>query len=35
MEQRANRLAPAAEPRDWGYTDEELARSRPSSDRTC
>jgi citronellol/citronellal dehydrogenase len=26
MEQRANRLEPAAEPRDWGFTDEELAR---------
>ena len=26
MEQRANRLEPTAEPRDWGYTDEELAR---------
>jgi NAD(P)-dependent dehydrogenase (short-subunit alcohol dehydrogenase family) len=26
MEQRAQRLEPAAEPRDWGFTDEELAR---------
>jgi citronellol/citronellal dehydrogenase len=25
MEQRAQRLAPTTEPRDWGFTDEELA----------